>query len=197
MNKQNKTKGIILAVAIVITMALLGGYAVVGNRSTESKYVLDKNLQNIVDSAKTWDVAFTSWFGKSAPDFTVKDINGKSHKLSDYRGKNVLVVFWATWCPPCNQEIPHLIELRNTFGEDELAILAISTEDSGLVKSFAESKQINYTVVSLDDSILPQPFASVTSIPTSFYIDRNGAVKLATEGLVSFEDAKAIIQTEK
>ena len=193
MERQNKAIKIILTITILVTIGLFAAYAVVRNKPAGQNMALSRELQDVVNSAKTWDVAFTSWFGKSAPDFSVKDIDGKSHKLSDYRGKNVLVVFWATWCPPCNLEIPHLIELRNAIGEDKLAILAISTEDSGLVKSFAESKKINYTVVSIGDSNLPQPFASVTSIPTSFYIDKNGTIKLATEGLVSFEEAKAII----
>lgn len=195
MERQNKTMKIILAVTVLVTIGLFATYAVVRNRPAEPNMVLSQELQNIVNSAKTWDVAFTSWFGKSALDFMVKDVNGKSHKLSDYQSKNVLIVFWATWCPPCNMEIPHLIELRNAIGEDELEILAISNEDPELVKKFATDKKLNYTAVSVGESTLPAPFSGVTSIPTSFYIDKSGVIKLATEGLVSFEEAKAIIQS--
>ena len=195
MESQNKAIKVILAVTVLVTIGLFATYAVVRNKPIEKNMVLSQELQNIVNSAQTWDVAFTSWYGKSAPEFMVKDINGKSYKLGDYKGKNVLVVFWATWCPPCNMEIPHLKELRNAIGEDKLEILAISNEDPELVKNFAVDKKINYTVVSTAETILPPPFSGVNSIPTSFYIDKNGVIKLATEGLVSFEEAKAIIQS--
>ena len=195
MERQNKAIKIILAVTIIVTIGLFAAYAVVRNRPAKTSMALSQELQNIVNSAKTWDIAYTSWYGKSAPDFMVNDINGNSHKLDDYKGKNVLIVFWATWCPPCNKEIPHLIELRNAIGEDELEILAISSEDSELVKNFTTAKMLNYTTVPIGDSVLPAPFSGVTSIPTSFYIDKNGDIKLATEGLVSFEEAKAIIQS--
>jgi peroxiredoxin len=154
-------------------------------------------MENIIKSPNTWSTAFSPWFGRDAPDFIFTDIEGKQHRLSNYLGRDVLVVFWATWCPACNLEIPHLIELGKMLSEDKLAILAISNESPELLKLFAIEKEINYTLVSLDSSSLPAPFANVTSIPTTFFIDSNGAIKLAAEGLVSLEEAKAIMQAEQ
>jgi peroxiredoxin len=213
MSEQKKTNQLIWIVIPVVGIAVIAGaiYAVINRQSPDDEsieqaeavanvtavaVVADKTLEDIFKSAQTWGPAFKPWFGKSAPDFTVTDIEGKQHSLSSYRGKNVLVVFWATWCPPCHKEIPHLIELRKEMSEDELAIIAISNEAPGTVKAFANSKGINYSVASVAGAMLPSPFADVTSIPTAFYIDRNGRIKLATVGLVELDDTKAILKAE-
>ncbi len=152
-------------------------------------------LSDVINAARTWGPAFTPWHGKTAPDFTLTDITGKKHKLSDYRGKDVLIVFWATWCRPCHMEIPHLIELRRAASEDDLAMLAISNEKPELVKGFVAQAQMNYTVLT-DPGTLPSPYNTVNAIPSSFFIDRQGKIKLGTSGLISLEEIKAILQAE-
>ncbi len=94
-------------------------------------------------------------------------------------------------------EIPHLIELREMFEEDRLAILTISNETAEHLRQFAASAAISYSVVPIGDASLPSPFADVRSIPTTFFIDRNGIIKLAAEGLVSLEESKAILHAER
>jgi peroxiredoxin len=150
-------------------------------------------LEDIIKAAKTWGPSFQPWYGKPAPDFTLSDIEGEEHKLSDYKGKNVLIVFWATWCGPCLMEIPHLNELRNTVSKDDLAILAISNERPDVVKNFVAKTKMNYTIL-LDPGVLPAPYNSVRAIPSSFYIDPEGKIKLGSVGLVSLKEAKAIIE---
>lgn len=197
MNKQTKFTKTVYIVIGFVAIVVVAVFATVRSHLAEPEYATGKNLEDIVQSRKTWNVAFTSWFGKIAPDFVVEDVEGRTHKLGGYKGRDVLVVFWATWCPACNMEIPHLIELRKMLGEDELVILAISNEPPEVLKQFADAKNINYAVVSLGSSSLPAPFAEVTSIPTTFFIDRNGTLKLAAEGLVSLEEAKAIMQAQQ
>ena len=158
------------------------------------------SLNDVIRAARTWGPAYQSWYGKMAPDFTLTDIAGKQHKLSDYQGKDVILVFWATWCPPCRMEFPHLIELRKTVGEDKLVILAISNEKPDLVKGFVAKQRINYTVL-LDKGDMPKPFGVMriyrtTGIPGSFFIDPQGKIKLATSGLIPLDETKAIIQAE-
>ncbi|MHC4647164.1 MAG: peroxiredoxin family protein [Planctomycetota bacterium] len=150
-------------------------------------------LIDVVRSARTWQPAYMNWYGRTAPDFTLTDTTGKEHKLSDYQGKNVMLVFWATWCGPCKLEVPHLLELRKTNSEESLAILAISRENPALVKSFAVGWKLNYTVLH-DAGRLPSPYSTVASIPSSFFIDPDGKIKLATAGLLRLNDMKAILQ---
>ena len=185
--------------AVVVIVAVVAVFAAVRNNTPHSEPVSGtrtSRLESIVNSRKTWDVAFESWSDKSAPDFTVSDMNGRTHTLSDYRGKNLLVVFWATWCPACKLEVPHLIELRKLYSEDELGIVAISNESPEQLKRFAADKGINYTVATLGGAPLPAPFSDVTSIPTTFFIDRDGTIKVTALGLVSLEDSKAILEAE-
>jgi len=151
------------------------------------------SIQNIAKAAQTWDPSFKEWWGKPAPDFTLTDVEGKTHKLSDYRGKDVLVEIWTTWCPTCKLEIPHLKELRTAFDQENLAILTISNEAPALLKTFATDQSLNYTVLTSSGD-LPAPFGKAQYIPTSFFVDREGKFKLAGVGLVPAGDAKAIVQ---
>lgn len=151
-------------------------------------------LQQIADAAITWAPELTSQYGKDAPDLALKDLKGVQHRLSDYKGRNVMVVFWATWCPPCRQEIPHLILLQNRMPEGKLKILAVTDEKPQQVSSFVEKNNINYTVL-LADRTLPDFFMAVPArgIPSAAFIDPQGKIKFVTSGLLSFEDTRAIL----
>jgi len=153
-----------------------------------------ESLQKIIDGQNTWMVVFEQWWGKIAPDFTLTDIDGNAHKLSSDRGKNVVVVFFATWCGP-KKEVPHLKELREMMPAKDLAILAISNEAPALLKEFVANQGINYTVLSNSGS-LPTPYSEVKYSPSTFFIDRNGRFKLAATGMISAEDAKAILEAK-
>jgi thiol-disulfide isomerase/thioredoxin len=158
------------------------------------------SLGDIIAKARGWGSAYKSWYGKEAPEFTVTDLAGKEYKLSDYRGKDVMLVFWATWCPPCRMEIPHLKELRKTVGEDKLAILAITYEQPELVKRFVGDNKIDYAVV-LEKGTLPAPFGvkriyQTSGIPCSFFVNPDGKIKLATSGLMRLSDMQAILRAE-
>jgi peroxiredoxin len=154
------------------------------------------SLRDVIARARNWGPAYKRWYGKQAPDFTVTDLAGKESKLSDYRGKDVMLVFWATWCPPCRMEIPHLKELKKAVSADKVAILAITYEEPEMVKKFVAGNKIDYPVV-LEKGTLPAPFGvkriyQTSGIPCSFFVNPDGQIKLATSGLMRLPDMQAI-----
>lgn len=195
--RQKKLAMVWLLVVVFVSAFAVAGYAIL-SRGGDSGAVVNesvvpiKTLSDVISSRKSWDVDFRSWAGKAVGELVVTDLGGKSHNLSDYKGKNVLVVFWATWCPACNMEIPHLIDLREKYGVDKLQILAISNESESVLKPFVKAKNINYMVATPGES-LSAPFNMVSGIPTTFFIDSEGKLKLAAIGLVSLEDSVAIL----
>ena len=124
---------------------------------------------------------------KKAPEFSLKSVDGKTVKLSDYKNKVVLIDFWATWCPPCRKGIPDLIELQKEFKKD-LVILGISvdTDTKPDVPGFIKNYGINYTVV-YGDQATAKLFGGVSGIPTSFLIDQKGNIVDKHVGLVPKE----------
>jgi peroxiredoxin len=154
------------------------------------------SIRSIVTAASDrWSPACEPWWGKPAPDFTLTDIEGQTHKLSDYRGKDVVVVFWTTWYGTCKKEVSQWKELRNTYPRENLAILAISSEPTALVKKSAEEQGINYAVLTSSGN-LPTPFDKVETVPSSFFVDPDGNFKVAINGMVPVADAKAIVQAQ-
>jgi len=170
--------------------------ATITNHRVDTDTAKPATLEEIIQGRRTWNPVGQDWLGKSVADFGFSDIKGKSHRLSEYKGKDVIVIFWATWCPPCKAEIPGLLELRSSISTDELAILAISSEHIKVVKKFAEMSGLNYTVAS-HQGALPKPFSFVRSIPTAFFVDKQGKIKFVTEGAVSGTEVKAILRAEK
>jgi len=163
-----------------------------------------KSLIDVIRAAKYWQPVRESipLIGKEAPDFTLTDINGKQHKLSDYRGKNVILKFWATWCPPCKMTVPHLMELRKTVGEDKLAIMALSyisaypPNTAKMIKDFATAKEINYTVLAVGSDGAGMPYDAVEGLPTFFFIDPEGKIKLVASNYMMQEEFKAVLEAD-
>ena len=111
-------------------------------------------------------------------DFTVKDMNNQSVRLSDYKGKVILVNFWATWCAPCKVEIPAFVELYDEYKGKGLVILGISGDDDAeTLRAFASEWKINYPVlVGKDEEKLLDAYGPLFGYPTSVLVGRNGAV---------------------
>jgi len=135
---------------------------------------------------------------ETAPDFSLKNFDGGRTKLSDYRGKVIILDFWATWCPPCIKEIPDFVELQKEYGDKGLAILGISLDQNPkqVLPKFIKKYKVNYPIL-LTDGKVDKAFGGVTGIPTTFVIDQKGEIYKQYVGFRSkqvFEtDIKALL----
>jgi DsbE subfamily thiol:disulfide oxidoreductase len=112
-----------------------------------------------------------------APSWGLQAVGGNVVHSSDFKGKVVVLDFWATWCPPCKAEIPGFIALQNEYGKNGLAVVGVSVDEGGtaVVKAFAQQSGMNYSVV-LADKKTTQVFGGIEAIPTTFIIDREGRI---------------------
>jgi peroxiredoxin len=146
-------------------------------------------------SSLTTHAAIASANGrKAAPDFVLTGMSGASVKLSDYKGKVVLLNFWATWCGPCKAEIPWFVEFEKLYKDRGFAILGVSMDEDGwqAVQPFVKQRAINYPVMIGNDRIA-QLFGGIDSLPSTFLIDRDGRIASMHLGLVSRRDYEAEI----
>jgi peroxiredoxin len=130
-----------------------------------------------------------------APDFALKDINGQTVRLSDYRGKVVLLDFWATWCGPCQVEIPWFVDLERKNKDKGFAVLGVSMDDEGweVVKPFLSDLGVNYRVV-IGNEETSQLYGGVDALPTTFLIDRSGKIAAVHVGLADRRDFEDGVQ---
>ena len=145
--------------------------------------------------------------GKPAPNFTLQDLSGKKVSLADFKGKALLINFWATWCGPCKVETPWLVELRNQYAAKGFEVLGISAEgddlqpsdkegwakDKAAIAKFVKEEKMPYPVLINGDSI-SKPYGGIDAMPTSFYVDRSGNVVNVQLGLTSKDDMEANIR---
>jgi peroxiredoxin len=130
-----------------------------------------------------------------AADFSLQDIQGKTHRLTDYRGKWVLVNFWATWCPPCLKEIPELVSLHNAHHDKDLLVIGVAM-DSGSnseVAGFAKAHGISYPVVMGDRNIASQ-FGEIEVLPVSYLFNPKGEQADYQAGEVTRASVEAYIR---
>ncbi len=124
--------------------------------------------------------------GNKAPAFSLKSVEGKTIKLSDYEGKIVIIDFWATWCPPCRRGIPDLVSIQKEY-ENNVVVIGISLDREKTIKDvpgFVKDYAINYPIVYGDDNVVIA-YGGIQSIPTSFVVDKKGNVVDMHVGLVS------------
>jgi len=115
--------------------------------------------------------------GKPAPAFDLPDLEGNKVELSSMKGKVLILDFWATWCPPCKEEVPHLVRLQSKYRDQGLQIVGLSLDKGGasVVKPFAEEHDVNYTMLIATDETA-KAYGGVAMIPTTFVVDRSGVV---------------------
>jgi thiol-disulfide isomerase/thioredoxin len=143
-----------------------------------------------------------------APDFTLQSLDGKTVRLSDFRGKPVVLNFWATWCGPCKIEMPWFVDLQKQYGPAGLQFLGVAMDDASTkdIAEFAASMKVNYPILIGKESV-GDAYGGVQFLPETFYIDRNGKVvdkAFGLKGRGEIEDAikkilapSSLAQTQK
>ena len=142
--------------------------------------------------------------GDAAPEIKVKDLNDKDVTLADYKGKVVLVNFWATWCEPCRVEIPWLIEMQDKYGPKGFTVVGIAMDDEGkpVVAPFVAKERynvngqklpMNYPIVIGNENVA-EKFGGLLGYPTSVLISRDGKQIKRTTGLISYEEFSKSIE---
>ncbi len=140
-----------------------------------------------------------------APELTLKDLRDKDVPLSQFKGKVVLVNFWATWCEPCRVEIPWLIDLQTKYGSKGFTVLGVAMDDEGkkAVAPYVEKERftvngrpepMNYPIL-LGDDATASKFGGLIGFPTSMMISRDGRVVKRFTGLISYEEVEASIKS--
>jgi len=109
-------------------------------------------------------------------DYSLPDVNGKKHSLADYKGKWVIVNYWATWCPPCQEEIPDLVEFHDRHKDDDAVVIGINFEDIGeeQLSAFVDSFLISYPILR-SEPLAETPLGSIPGLPTTFIIAPDGS----------------------
>lgn len=206
-------RNIVVLVAVAVALGLIVWAGVLNYRHRQEQNARLKQLQAMMaqttapGDAAAGDDGFSTnpLQGKMAPNFTLKDTQGKDVSLSDFKGKAVVVDFWATWCAPCKIEIPWLAQFNTKYAGQGLVILGVSEDNLDMDNKAALEKEkkdiavkavqlgINYPVL-IDDANVSTPYGGVEGLPTTFFIDRGGKIVASTVGLAPRDEIEADIQ---
>lgn len=159
---------IILLLAIVVSLMLAFGLHMSNRNADQSASSPDKMK------------------GQPAPEFSLTSLDGGTVHLADFRGKAVLLNFWATWCEPCKIEMPWFIDLQNHYGSQGLQVIGIAMDDSSQqdIAKFAKDMGVNYPILVGKDAV-SQAYGGIPFLPSTFYIGRDGKVVDKVFGLKS------------
>jgi len=201
------------SIVLSIVLLLLAAFAWAGWANWEyRKQAAEKRLASaakaelVADGAGTGDLPhFVSpLMSHPAPGFTLEDLSGKKVSLASYRGKAVLINFWATWCGPCKIETPWLVELRNQYASKGFEVLGVSLDDLDTddkkmlanekrdIAKFAAQEHMQYPVL-IDGASIDKPYGGLDALPTSYFVDRSGKVVATQLGLTSKDDIEGNI----
>ncbi len=200
---------VLIAVVFILAVFAWAGWANWEFRKQAAERQLAAEAQGVlVPDAATGTLEFkTPLMDKPAPAFALDNLSGKKVSLTSYRGKALLINFWATWCGPCRVETPWLVELQNKYAAQGFEVLGIDTEgddlqesdkadwakDEAAVNKFVAEMKVPYPVLLGGDSI-SREYGGLDDLPTSFFVDRSGKVVAAQVGLTSESEIEGNIK---
>ena len=189
-----------------VVLLILATFAWAGWANWESrKQAAEKRQSAEMAEAGSAQAALNPLIGRPAPQFSLEDLSGKKVSLADYKGKALLINFWATWCGPCKVETPWLVDLRNQYAGKGFEILGVSTDDIDRndpkmfgqekkeISDFVQRMHMPYPVL-IDGDSVSKPYGGLDAMPTSFFVDRSGKIIAATMGISSKDDIEANIE---
>ncbi|QED48265.1 peroxiredoxin family protein [Cytobacillus dafuensis] len=173
--------GIIILCLFIIDKTILKEKGIVNNLEQPKKYEKIENADQLPVGLEE---------GNRAPDFELLDLEGNTVKLSDYKGKTILLNFWATWCPPCKAEMPYMEKLYNKYKNEGFEILAVNVTTSEKsrtnVDEFVKNNELTFTIP-LDEIGSASNDYNIRVYPTSFFIDSDGVIRKKVLGAVNEE----------
>ena len=182
----NGTRGTSMLKKIIASVALLSliTVAIVQAMDNESK---ENDEKDALGGLK---------IGAKAPNFSLKTLDGKQVELSDYKGKKVMLNFWATWCPPCKKEMPDMEKYTQQAGDD-VVVLAVNIDPENDVQSFVDDNGITFTIP-LDSQSAKNPVNErykILSIPTTYFIDKEGIIRNKVISAMTLKDMERNINS--
>ena len=198
---------VITAVLFVLAIFAWAGWANWEYRKQAAERLLANAAQGELVAAAAGDTGgmVSPLVGKPAPAFALEDLSGNMVSLSKYKGKALLINFWATWCGPCKLETPWLVDLRNQYASQGFEIIGVSTDDIDRgdkeklgeekkeIARFVEQMHMPYPVL-IEGDLLSKPYGGLDAMPTSFFVDRTGKVVAAQMGITSKDDIASNIR---
>ncbi len=158
---------------------------------------LSMYLKQPTDKMATSPVKSISVVGSKRPDFTMLDVEGEKHSISDYDGKVLIVNFWATWCPPCRREIPAFIALQEKYQDKGFTIVGVALDSQQAAIDFVDPMGINYPILvgETEGIAISQAYGNQLSVlPYTVVVDRKGIIRHAFAREVSLEEAENLIK---
>lgn len=183
-----------LAVILIICFIIYFKYSNSNEMYSNNRYN-NAAIENIDDNNNidTSTNNITNSSTSEIMDFSLKDLNGNNINISDYKGKKVFVNFWATWCPPCNQEIPYINQISKE-NQDEIKVITVNLgEEKDTVQKYIKQKGYDMTVL-LDSNGDVADTYMIYSIPTSYLLDTNGNIVDKHTGTMSMEELKKFME---
>ncbi|WP_028560569.1 peroxiredoxin family protein [Paenibacillus pinihumi] len=173
-----------IAIIVLLGLVAYGGYDYFSKSDSKAAQTTDAGDNGLVVGIER---------GQLAPDFVLQNMQGEEVRLSDYQGKTVMVNFWATWCPPCRIEMPHMQEFFDDHLAEDIMIIGVNltpTEKSlDDIQAFVDEQQLTFPIVLDEEGIVNQTYR-VVAYPTTYILDSKGVIQEKFRGAISYDTMK-------
>jgi len=177
----------------IITGVLIAVVAVVAGFLMQRQFTGIPNEPVILDQSPASEKSF---IGGMRPDFSLPDKDGNLRSVEEWDGKVLVINFWATWCPPCRDEIPEFIKLQNEYGDDGLQFVGIALQKAEEVQEFAAELGMNYPILVGEQTVIKvaEDFGNnIGILPYTVVVDRNKKIAFIKKGPLHYDEANAVI----